>query len=65
MPTRDEDDDIGNGFLDFQCLPHKMRKAPTKQGKIHRARIFFFFILNIFFLVISFWQMLGLWAVFR
>ena len=55
MPTRDEDDDVGNGFLDFQCLPHKMRKAPTKQGKIHRARIFFFFILNIFFLVISFW----------
>ena len=57
--------DDSNGFLDFQCFPHKMRKAPTKQGKIHRAKIGCFCVMNVFFLVIAFWQLLGLWSVMR
>ena len=51
------------GFLDFECFPSKMRKAPNKEGRLHRNRIGCFLIFNIFFVIVALWQAMGVGTI--
>jgi hypothetical protein len=65
MSNNHEDEDDGLGIFDFQCFPSKLKKARTKEGKRFRMQAGCFLIMNIGFLVISFWQKLSVFQIMR